>query len=112
LWFALTGSNFIVKDNLTGRVLLQGPSENGLYPIPLHQKSLNKWKGFAAYVGVKTTDLVWNQRLGHPSSFVIKHLLKNHKLPFTGSFDKSRVCEACQLGKSKQLPLVILLGVL
>jgi len=103
-WFALTGSNFTVKDNLTGRVLLQGPSENGLYPIPLHQKSLNKWKGFAAYVGVKTTDLVWHQRLGHPSSFVIQHLLRNQKLPFTGSFDKSRVCEACQLGKSKQLP--------
>jgi hypothetical protein len=103
-WFALTGSNFTVNDNLTGRVLLQGPSENGLYPIPLHQKSLNKWKGFAAYVGVKTTNLVWHQRLGHPSSFVVQHLLKNQNLPYIGSFDKSRVCEACQLGKSKQLP--------
>jgi hypothetical protein len=62
-WFALTSSSFTVKDNLTGSVLLQGPSENGLYPIPLHQKSLNKWKGFVAYAGVKTTDLVWHQRL-------------------------------------------------
>jgi len=73
-WFALTGSNFLVKDNLTGMVLLQGPSENGLYPIPLHHLSLNKWKGFAAY------------------------------LPLTGSLDKTRICEACQLGKSKKLP--------
>jgi hypothetical protein len=68
------------------------------------EKLLNKWKGFATYVGVKTIDLVWHQRLGHPSYFVIQDLLKNHKLPFTGSFDKSKVREACQLGKSKQLP--------
>jgi hypothetical protein len=94
-WFALTGSNFIVKENLTGSVLLQGPNENGLYPIPLHQKSLNKWKGFEAYIGVKTTHLVWHQRLGHPSTSVVQHLLKNQQLPFTGSLDKTRVCEAC-----------------
>ena len=57
-WFALIGSSFTMKDNLTGSVLLQGPSENGLYPIPLHQKNLNKWKGFVAYPRVKTTYLV------------------------------------------------------
>jgi hypothetical protein len=76
-WFALTGSNFIVKDNLTGAVLLQRPSENGMYPIPLHHTSLNKWKGFTAYLGVKTTDMVWYQRLGHPSFSILQHLLKN-----------------------------------
>jgi hypothetical protein len=103
-WFALTGSNFTVKDNLTGRVLLQGPSENGLYPIPLHQNSLNKWKGVAAYIGVKTTDMVWHQRLGHPSLSVFQLLSKNQLLPLTGSVDKARICEACQLGKSKQQP--------
>jgi hypothetical protein len=70
-WFALTGSNFFVKDNLIGAVLLQGPSENGLYPIPLHHTSLNKWKGFTAYLGVKTTDTVWHQRLGHPSLSIL-----------------------------------------
>lgn len=41
-WFAQTRSSFNVKDNLMGSVLFQGPSENGLYPIPLHQKNLNK----------------------------------------------------------------------
>jgi hypothetical protein len=72
-WFALTGSHFFVKDNQTRHVLLQGPNENGLYPIPLHPKHLNKWKGLVAYVGVKTSDSVWHQRLGHP--FVIQDLL-------------------------------------
>lgn len=31
--FALTGSHFFVKDNQTGQVLFQGPSENGLQPV-------------------------------------------------------------------------------
>jgi hypothetical protein len=34
-WFALTGSSYSLQDNLTGAMLLRGPSENGLYPIPL-----------------------------------------------------------------------------
>jgi hypothetical protein len=105
-WFALTSSHFFVKDNQTGHVLLHGPSENGLYPIPLHPKRLNKWKGLAAHVGVRTTDLVWHQRLGHPSLTVIQYLLQKQQLPLAGSLDKTRVCEACQLGKSKQLPFV------
>jgi hypothetical protein len=103
-WFALTSSSFTVKDNLIGEVLLQGPSENGLYPIPLHQKSLNKWKGLTAHLGVKTTDVVWHQRLGHPSSSVFQQLLKNQNLHLFGLVDKTRICESCQLGKSKQLP--------
>lgn len=103
-WFALTGSSFTMKDNLTREVLLQGPSENGLYPIPLNKKFLNKWKGLTAHLGVKTTDVVWHQRLGHPSSSVFQQLLKNQNLPLSGSEDKTRICESCQLGKSKQLP--------
>jgi len=104
-WFALNGSSFSVQDNLTGAMLLQGPSENGLYLIPLHSlNSLNKWKGLTAHLGVKTMDMVWHQRLGHPSFSIFRQLLKNHCLPLTGSPDRTRVCESCQLGKSKQFP--------
>jgi hypothetical protein len=42
-FFQRTGTDFTVKYNQTGTVLLQGPSENGLYPIHL-QKPLNKSK--------------------------------------------------------------------
>jgi hypothetical protein len=103
-WFALTDTHFIVNDNLTGTVLLQRPSENGPYPIPLHRNSMNKLKGFAAFLGVKTTDMVWHQRLGHPSASVFQLLFRHQNLPLVVSFNKSRVCESCQLGKSKQLP--------
>jgi len=61
-------------------------------------------KGVAAYIGVKTTDMVWHQRLGHLSLSVFQLLSKNQLLPLTGFVDKARICEACQLGKSKQQP--------
>jgi hypothetical protein len=104
--FELTGYDFTVKDNQTGMVLLHGPCENGLYPIPLNRKSMNKVKGFTALLGVKTSYMVWHQRLGHPSDFVIGHLVSHHKLPILGVMNKNKVCEACQLGKSKQLPFM------
>jgi hypothetical protein len=93
-----------VNDNLTGMVLLHGPSENGLYPIRLHPQSLNKSRGFTALFGVKTTDMVWHQRLGHPSTSIFQHLLRHQHLPLVGSVSQSIVCESCQTGKSKQLP--------
>lgn len=66
-FFILTDSYFCVKDNKTGNVFLQGLSENGLYPLHFHHSSTNKLKDFTAFLGVKTTDLVWHNRLGHPS---------------------------------------------
>jgi hypothetical protein len=95
---------FLCEGQPNGKGIALGPSENGLYPIPLNLLSLNNWKGFAAYVGVKPIDSVWHQRLEHPSPSIVQHLLKNQQFPLAGSFDKTRICEACQLDKSKQLP--------
>jgi hypothetical protein len=103
-WFALTNDDFTVKDNLTGTVLLHGPSENGLYPIKLDPHSFNKRSGFTALLGVKTNDMVWHQRLGHPSTSVFQYLLCHHHLRLLSPVSPPSVCESCQLGKSKQLP--------
>jgi hypothetical protein len=94
-----------VKDNSTRMVLLHGPSENGLYPIRLHPKSLNKSRGFMALLGVKTIDMVWHQRLGQPSTSIFQNLLRHQHLPLLGFISQSTVCESCQLGKAKQLPI-------
>jgi len=103
-WFALTDVDFTVNDNLTGIVLLHGPSENELYPIKLHPHSFNKRSGFTALLGVKANDMIWHQRLGHPSTSIFQYLLRHHNLPLLGSVSPSSVCESCQLGKAKQLP--------
>jgi hypothetical protein len=101
-WFDLIDVDFTLKDNLTGMVLRS--RENGLYLIRLHPKFLNKRSGFTALLGVKTTDMVWHQQLGHPSTSIFQHLLRHQHLPLLGSVSLSNVCESCQLGKSKQLP--------
>jgi hypothetical protein len=102
-WFALTYVDFTVKNNLTRTVMLHGPNENRLYPIRSQPYSHNKTRGFIALLGVKTTDMVWHQRLGHPSTSVLQHLFRHHHLPIVDSISLSTVCESCQLGKSKQL---------
>lgn len=58
-WFKLTDTYFLVKDNLTGEILLQGPSENGLYPVQLQTFIKNKREqGHVALLGVKTSSFV------------------------------------------------------
>ena len=52
--FIFTSNCFIVKDNITGRTLLQGPSENGLYPILL-QHSISESRHLTTFLGVRAS---------------------------------------------------------
>jgi transposase InsO family protein len=61
-------------------------------------------KGIATFVGVKTSDMVWHQRLGHLSNTVFHQVMSLQQLPVYGSLKNLNVWESCQLGKSKQLP--------
>jgi histone deacetylase 1/2 len=48
---------------------------------------------------------MWHSRLGHPASQVVQHVLRSHDLPSTVASNKhTAVCDACQQGKSHQLP--------
>ena len=52
---------------------------------------------------VRVSSSQWHQRLGHPTSKVVKSILQSNKLGC--SFDnKFYVCDACQRAKSHQLP--------
>ena len=53
---------------------------------------------------IKPSTSLWHHRLGHASSRVVQQVLHRHKLPFIHESDKTRVCDACQQGKSHQLP--------
>jgi len=88
--------HFLVKEQSTKKRLLKGVCENGLYPV----KPLNK-----EVLGVtKPTTSLWHHRLGHASTAIVHQVLHRHKLPFTKESNKASICDACQRGKSHQLP--------
>jgi hypothetical protein len=86
-------------------VLLEGKSENGLYPLQFG-RSLHKGnKTFVALIGIRTTSLVWHFRLGHPSLDIVNRVVKNKNLHVsTSNFNKTSDCISCQLGKGKKQP--------
>lgn len=103
-FFILTDASYFIKDCLMGLTLLEGKSEGGLYPIRTSKAVHHKSQILTALLGVKAPVSVWHSRLGHPSSPVVRQILKKHQLPFVGSLQNKEVCESCQLAKSKQLP--------
>jgi histone deacetylase 1/2 len=51
---------------------------------------------------------MWHSRLGHPALQVVQHVLHSHDLPSTSESNKNKaVCDACQQGKSHQLPFYL-----
>ncbi|GKB15753.1 ribonuclease H-like domain-containing protein [Tanacetum coccineum] len=87
---------FSVKDFTTRRVLLRCDSTGDLYlvtsPSPITH----------AYLVSQHT---WHQRLGHPGSEVLRHLISSSFI----SCNKEKppvLCHACQLGKHVRLPFV------
>ena len=46
----------------------------------------------------------WNQRLGLPSSVIVKQVVNKGNLLLSDSQVSESVCEACQCAKSHQLP--------
>lgn len=53
---------------------------------------------------VKVSTSRWHNRLGHPSSVVVQQVLSQNNIPFVLDENKQTVCDACQKGKSHQLP--------
>jgi histone deacetylase 1/2 len=48
----------------------------------------------------------WHSRLGHPATPIVRHILHRHELPLESSNKEIDVCDACEQGKSHQLPFV------
>jgi hypothetical protein len=94
-----------VKDYQTHAVLLEGRSENGLYPLRLQRSSLRDHHSFTAFLGIKTSLMGWHFRLGHPSFDVVSRIVKKFHLPLSfKNTNKDVICSSCQLGKSKRQP--------
>jgi hypothetical protein len=89
---------FFVKYRDTREPILRGHCRGGLYEIkaPIIKQALNS---------VKVSRNTWHSRLGHLALQVVQHVLHRHDLPSIGESNKvTSVCDACQQGKSHQLP--------
>lgn len=87
-------------DLLTGAVLAQGESKDGVY----------EWLGVCSFSSIpqaffshKIAPINWHFRLGHPAFPILKTILGQHKLNF-GSNSQDVVCNAYRLNKSHKLP--------
>jgi histone deacetylase 1/2 len=90
-------NHFSIKEQVMKRTLHSSRCEGGLYPL---RSSSNK-----QVLGViKPSSSLWHSRLGHASTRVVQQVLSRHKLPFLNDSSNKMVCDACQQGKSHQLP--------
>jgi hypothetical protein len=104
-YFILASTHYFVKDLLTHATLLKGRSEKGLYPLQLGRNSHKGTKFFTAFVGIKTSSLIWHFRLGHSALDVVNHVVKDNVLPVSSfNFNKTSSCAACQLRKGRKQP--------
>jgi hypothetical protein len=93
-----------VKDIITGDTLMTGSSDNGLYPINLHQLTSSKFHALTMTVSVKASISNWHCRVGHLSSTTLHRVISKFSLPVIYSINKQAIYVSCLLGKSKQLP--------
>ena len=95
---------FNVKDQVTGRTMLHGPSRHGLYPFPFsinkhHQSNKNSP---TAFVGEHVSYPQWHSRLGHPALRTVSRIISRFGLLVLPNSNK-KFCSACLQPKSKQL---------
>jgi len=100
--------HFLIKEQGTKQILHRGRCEGGLYPMHASSSSIPHKQ---AYNAAKPSTSLWHHRLGHTTSIIVKQVLERHNLPFIHDSNKNRVCDACQQGKSHQLPYPISVSV-
>lgn len=92
--------HFFVKDRDTRDVLLSGRARHGLYALDVPSVS-------QVFSGVRVSSSQWHSRLGHPATPIVRHVLHHHNLPVESRNKEFLVCDACQQGKSHQLPFSV-----
>lgn len=95
---------FYIQDKVTGQVLFQGMSDNGLYPIPVsHFNNLfSSPSSPTAFLGAKISQSMWH-RLGHPSNVITSSMLSKSNVSTT-LYSSLAICQPCLAGKFTKLP--------
>ena len=74
-------------------------------------KSSRSSSNKVTHAAIKPSTSRWHSRLGHPSSSVVQQILSKSRVPFVSESNKEQVCDACQQGKSHQLPYPVSISV-
>jgi hypothetical protein len=89
--------DLFINDRAMRDVLLCGRLCHGLYR--LEDPGVSR-----VFSGVRVSLSRWHAHLGHPATPIVCHVLRHHELPSVSSNKDVAVCDACQQGKSHQLP--------
>ena len=98
-------SHFLVKDQKTRLVFLQGKIEKGFYKLPAATRVVGHPLAFystSSILDAGSLRLLHN-RLGHLFVDVVSKILSLCKIPLKHDNNNS-ICESCQLAKSHRLP--------
>jgi hypothetical protein len=103
-------NKLLIQDLPTGRVLYQGMSENGVYPLHSSRifKSNSQKSALHTSLSAANNWLLWHTRLGHPSASILHYVFPSLKScnPLN---NKSHLlhCQHCLAGKMHKLPFSI-----
>jgi hypothetical protein len=115
---------FLVKEQGSGRILLQGLNDNGLYKLPSSMSPsssplscrpsssrssqfpdifvISPFRAPCALIGERTSLGSWHSRLGHPALSICSQVVSKFHLPVLPN-NAPVSCPACHMSKSKQL---------
>lgn len=96
-----TSTHFQVKDSLTGTILHQGSLKDGIYSW---SSSLGMSTSPLAFPLSHVSFSLWHNRLGHPSTKVMRHLLSSKSVSFSPTQSIDFNCNSCHCNKSHKLP--------
>ena len=99
-FFEFHPSYFLLKDRATGKLLLQGPCNHGLYQISATQNKCVP----SAFSGEHSTLSLWHARMGHISFQIVHRILRQLQVPVHRHFI-SKKCFVCLSSNSQQLPV-------
>lgn len=100
VYFEFHPSCFHIKDRASQKILLTGPSSDGLYTLhtdpPFSPHALS---------ATKVSMMDWHHRLGHPHSRVLHQIISKNSLGLS-SIKCFSDCIACHMGKACRFPLL------
>ena len=101
-------SGCVVRDQVSGKVIMKGPKCGRLFPLQLsHIRNNPEFALFS--VSSQNNWKFWHKRLGHPNAKTLLSLFRTGLLnkKVASYHDIVMDCSTCKLGKSKILPFLI-----